>query len=343
MVELSFQQILKQVAGGAKLSREQAERAFLIIMNGGATPAQIAGFLMAIKLRGESIDEIVGGANVLRVKAMQFHAPAGTLDTCGTGGDAKGSYNISTAAAIVVAACGVKVVKHGNRSVSSKSGSSDVLAALGLKLDATIPVLERSLNEVGMCFLMAPQFHTAMRHVAPVRQELSVRTIFNLLGPLSNPAHPEFQLLGVYEKALLIPMAEALKQLGVKRAWVVYGSDGMDELTLAGITYVAALEDGVIREFTVSPEDLDFDITATDALKGGNADTNAQALREVLLGMKNAYRNAVVLNAAAALVVVGKASTLQEGAALAEDAIDSGKAYSLLQRLIDASHVREPL
>jgi anthranilate phosphoribosyltransferase len=341
MVELSFHQVLKQVASGAKLSREQAERAFLIIMNGGATPAQIAGFLMAIKMRGETVDEITGGAAVLRVKAPKFNAPTGTMDTCGTGGDAKGSYNISTASAFVLGACGVPVAKHGNRSVSSKSGSADVLTALGVKIDASIPLLERCLREVGMCFLMAPQFHPAMRHVAPVRQELGVRTIFNILGPLANPAHPELQLLGVYEKSLLAPMVEVLKQLGVKRAWVVHGSDGMDEITITGKTHVAALNNGEITTFEVSPEDAGLECHSSEALKGGDAGTNAQALREVLLGSKSAYRDAVLINTAAALIIAEKATNLREGVTMATEAIDSGKAYKLLQTLIDASHARE--
>lgn len=339
MVELTFQKFIKQVATGARLSREQAEQAFLIIMNGGATPAQIAGFLMALAMRGESVDEIVGAANVLRVKALPFSAPAGAMDTCGTGGDRKGSLNISTAVALVLAACGVKVVKHGNRSVSSRSGSSDVLAALGVKIDASVPVLEKCLNEAGICFLMAPQFHAAMRHVAPIRQELSVRTIFNLVGPLANPAKPDFQLLGVYDKALLNPMAEALKQLGVKRAWVVFGSDGMDEITLAGTTYVAALSDGSITQMEVTPADAGLEAAPSDALKGGDAETNATALREMLLGAKGAYRDAVLLNTAAALVIAGKVEKLKEGVSLAARHIDSGDAYSLLQRLASISQL----
>lgn len=338
MVELRFHQIIKQVTSGARLSREQAEHAFLIIMNGGATPAQIAAFLVALKIRGETADEIAGGANVLRVKAQNIKAPFPVMDTCGTGGDAKGSYNISTTVAFVLAACGVPVAKHGNRSVSSKSGSADVLEALGIKTDAPLATIETCLRELGICFIYAPQFHSAMRHVSLVRQELGVRTVFNLLGPLANPARPAFQLLGVYDRAWLEPMAHVLKQLKVSRAWVVHGADGMDEISLSGETYVAELKEGAVTTFTITPEDAGLTRAPGDALRGDDAGHNAQAMREVLLGGRGAYRDAVLLNAAAGLIISGKSPDLKAGATTAAEAIDSGLAYKKLQLLIDMSH-----
>ncbi|MBY0407364.1 MAG: anthranilate phosphoribosyltransferase, partial [Rickettsiales bacterium] len=245
--------ILAVLADGKALPHDMALRGFQLLLNGGATPAQMAAFLMAMRVRGESVDEISAGAAAMRAKAVKVAAPAGAIDTCGTGGDARGTYNISTATAFVLAACGVPVAKHGNRSVTSLSGSTDVLSALGVKADAGKEVAERCLKECGICFLAAPVFHPGMRHVGPVRQELGLRTVFNILGPLSNPAAPDFHLLGVFASRLAEPMARALGALGVKRAWVVYGHDGLDELSLTGGSLVAEWKDGQAHMFEVTP------------------------------------------------------------------------------------------
>jgi anthranilate phosphoribosyltransferase len=332
--------ILALLAEKKNLSRDMSTRAFQIIMNAGATPAQMAAFLMGLRIKGETVDEITGGAIAMRAKAQKFTAPAGAIDTCGTGGDARGTYNISTAVALVLAACGMKVVKHGNRSVSSRSGSADVLTMLGVNVNAETPVLEKCLNEVGLCFLMAPRFHPAMRHVAPVRQEMGMRTVFNLLGPLSNPGAPDFQLLGVYSGAWIEPMAGVLKELGTKAAWVVHGSDGTDELTITGPSRVAELRDGAIRTFEVTPEDASLARGSLEELKGGDPEHNAKALTNAISGMDSAYRRAVVLNAAAGLVIAGKAADLKAGAAQASEAIDSSKAYKTLQKLVEVSNTR---
>jgi len=337
---MNFQDTLSLLAQKKNLTQEQATRAFQILMNGGATPAQMAAFLMGLRMKGETAQEITAGAVVLRAKAPRINAPTGCMDTCGTGGDQRSTYNISTAAAFVLAACGVPVAKHGNRSVSSRSGSADVLAALGVKIDADIPVLERCLRECNIAFLHAPKFHSAMRHVAPVRQELGLRTVFNLIGPLSNPAAPDYQLVGVYSESWLEPMAQALKELGCKAAWVVHGSDGLDELTLTGATQVAALKDGAITRFEVTPEDAGLARASLEELKGGSAEENAKALQDAISGMESAYRRAVLLNAAAALVVCGKAASLADGVARAAEAIDSGAAFGILQKLISLSHER---
>jgi anthranilate phosphoribosyltransferase len=329
--------LISQAANGVNLSTEQAARAFQIIMNGGATPAQIAALLVALHMKGESIDEITGAVTAVRAKATPFHAPAGTIDTCGTGGDGKGSLNISTAVALVLAGCGLPVAKHGNRAVSSRSGSADVLEMLGVKIDAPTHVMERMLAEHNFCFLFAPLYHKAMRHVAPVRQELGMRTIFNLIGPLANPAQPTYQLLGVYSPLLVEPLAWVLKQLGVKNALVVHGAGGMDELSLSGPSMVAELKEGEVFVSEILPEDAGIQRSNEDALKGGDAGANADALRKLLMGEKSAYRDAVLLNAAAALIVAEKAQTMTEGAELAAHAIDEGHAYTTLQRVIDAS------
>lgn len=329
---------LSQIADGRNLTRDTAVRVFQIIMNGGATPAQMAAFVMGLRMKGETVDEITAGAIALRAKAPHLKAPFGAIDTCGTGGDAKGTYNISTTVAFVLAACGVPVTKHGNRSVSSKSGSADVLAMLGVNINAEIPVLEKCLAQCNICFLMAPRFHTAMRHVAPVRQELGLRTIFNLLGPLSNPAAPDHQILGVYSEAWLEPMAHALKELGIKSAWVVHGSDGLDELTLSGPSQVAELKSGEIRRFSVSPEDAGLAKASLDEIRGQSPEHNAKALQHALSGADSAYRRAVLLNAAAGLMVVGKVNNLASGVTYAAEAIDSGRAYATLQKLIDISN-----
>jgi anthranilate phosphoribosyltransferase len=330
----SLKPILARVADGHALSEAEAEAAFDILMTGEATPAQIAGLLMALRVRGETVAEITGAVRAMRARMSRVSAPEGAIDVCGTGGDAAGTLNISTAVAFVVAGAGVPVAKHGNRAVSSRSGAADVLAALGVNLDAPFPVLEQALRRVGVAFLLAPRHHAAMRHVAGPRAELGVRTIFNLLGPLSNPAGVSRQLMGVFSRAWLRPLAETLGRLGAERAWVVHGSDGLDELTVTGPSQVAAWEEGRVREFTISPEDAGLAIGSPAALKGGDAAENAAALRAVLDGIGGPYRNAVLLNAAAALVIAGRAGTLREGAEIAARAIDEGAAKAALEALV---------
>lgn len=330
--------ILGWLAEGNPLPRDMALRGFQLLMNGGATPAQMAAFLMAMRIRGESVEEIAAGAEALRMRAVQVSAPPGTIDTCGTGGDGKSSYNISTTVAFVLAACGLPVAKHGNRSVSSRSGSADVLAALGVKIDVDSAVVEACLRECSMAFIYAPRFHTAMRHIAPVRQELGLRTIFNLLGPLSNPAKPDFQLLGVYDRHLLEPMARVLSLLGTKAAWVVHGADGMDELSLSGVSYVCELRKGAIRTFEVTPEDAGLSRAVADALKGEDPEHNALALKKALSGAEGTYKQAVIYNAAAALMVAGRADNLKDAAGIAAEHINNGAAYRKIQQLVERTN-----
>jgi len=340
MTDHIMQNILALLAEGKNLPQDIAVRAFQVIMNGGATPAQMAAFLMGLRIKGETIEEITAGAVAMRVKAQHFTAPSGAIDTCGTGGDAQGTYNISTAVAFVLAACGVPVAKHGNRSVSSLSGSADVLNMLGVKVDAEASVLERCLTQCGICFLLAPRFHPAMRHVAPVRQELGIRTVFNLLGPLSNPAGPSYQLLGVYSAALVEPLAHVLKALGTQAAWVVHGSDGLDELSLSGPSVVAEMKYGAVHRFEVTPEEAGLPRAPLESIKGQGPQYNANAMIDALSGTESAYRNAVVYNAAAGLVIAGKTPDLRAGVALAKEAIDSGRAHSVLKKLIEVSNER---
>ncbi len=323
---------ISKVASGQSLSAEEAEAAFEIIMSGDASPAQIASFLTALAVRGETVEEITGAAKIMRAKALAVKAPDGAVDTCGTGGDASGTFNISTAVAIVVAACGVPVAKHGNRKASSKSGTADVLEALGVNLDVSPDVEEKALNEANIGFLFAQKHHSAMKHVAPVRAELGIRTIFNLLGPLSNPAGAKRQLLGVFSADWLEPMAETLKALGSERAWIVHGSDGLDELTVTGLSQVAELNDSSVSTFEVTPEEAGLGRYEPDDLKGGEPADNAKALSALLDGASGAYRDIVLLNAAAALIVAGKVSDLKEGAAVAATAIDDGKAKDTLAK-----------
>jgi anthranilate phosphoribosyltransferase len=326
--------ILAGVAAGRRLSEEEAELAFDIIMSGNATPSQMGGFLMALRVRGETVEEITGAARTMRAKAVPIVAPPGTIDTCGTGGDASGTYNISTATALVVAACGVPVAKHGNRAASSKSGAADVLTALGVDIECEMTLVQKALDEIGICFLMAPRHHTAMRNVAGTRVELGTRTIFNLMGPLSNPAGAKRQLLGVFSKEWVEPVAQVLARLGSEAAWVVHGSDGLDELTTTGISHVAQLKDGVVSRFDLDPADAGLKLSNPADLKGGDAATNAEAINAVLAGSHGAYRDIVVLNSAAALLVAGKSSDLREGVHQARDAIDGGGARAVLDKLI---------
>ncbi|MBT4006003.1 MAG: anthranilate phosphoribosyltransferase [Rhodospirillales bacterium] len=334
----AFKGFIAQVADGGKLTRAQSEEAFEIIMSGEATPSQMGAFLMALRVRGETIDEITGAATVMRAKALAIKAPDDAIDTCGTGGDASGTYNISTGAAMVVAAAGVPVAKHGNRALSSKSGSADVLAALGVNIDCDMALVEEAISTINVGFLMAPRHHAAMRHVGPTRVELGTRTIFNLLGPLSNPAGTKRQLIGVFQRQWTEPMATVLGQLGTERAWVVHGSDGLDEITTTGATYVSEIKDGHVTNFEITPEDAGLDRADPADLKGGDAKTNAKAITDIYSGEKNAYRDIVVLNAGAALVVANKAPDLKAGVAMASDLIDQGKAAETLAQLVAISN-----
>lgn len=329
-----MKEVIATVATGATLSEADAERAFEVIMSGAATPSQIGGFLMALRVRGETVEEITGAARTMRAKAARIEAPEGAVDTCGTGGDASGTYNVSTCAAIVVAACGVPVAKHGNRAASSRSGSADVLAALGVNLDAPHEVVEQAIREAGIGFMMAPRHHSAMRHVMPTRTELGTRTLFNLLGPLSNPANARFQVLGVFAHAWIEPLAQTLARLGTERAWVVHGSDGLDEITVTGATYVAELKSGTVSTFEVTPEDAGLSRASMEDLRGGDAAHNAEAIRRVLSGEPSAYRDIVLMNAGAALLVAGRAESLRAGVETAAAAIDSGKATATLDHMV---------
>src|SRR3954464_2272529 len=332
--------LLAKLAGGHALSEAEAEAAFETIMSGNATPSQMGALLMALRVRGETVDEITGAARIMRAKAIAIDAPAGTIDTCGTGGDGFGSFNISTASALVAAASGVPVAKHGNRALSSKSGSADVLTALGVNIEAELAVVRRCLWEIGIGFLMAPRHHSAMRHVAPTRVELGTRTIFNLLGPMSNPAGARRQLVGVFAPEWVRPMAEVLGRLGAEHAWVVHGS-GIDELTTAGTTKVAEFKSGKVVEFEVAPEDAGVKPAKVEDLKGGEPAHNAALMRDLLGGARGPLRDIVLLNSAAALVVAGKAETLRDGAEIAAHAIDSGGARLVLDRLVAATNGRD--
>ncbi len=332
-----FKIILAQAADGRALSREQARTVFDLMMQGDATPSQIGGLLMALRVRGETVDEIAAGAEAMRARMVPVAAPAGAIDTCGTGGDGAGTVNISTTAALVVAACGVKVAKHGNRSLSSKSGSAEVLTALGVDIELDPEVIARCIDQAGIGFMMAPRHHGAMRHVAGPRMELGTRTIFNLLGPLCNPAGVRRQLLGVFDPRWLEPMARVLAALGSEKAWVVHGTGGLDELSPEGATEVAELADGRVRRFLVTPADAGLEAHPTAALTGGEPAENALLLRRVLDGAEGAYRDAVLLSAAAALVVADAVPDLAAGAELAARRIDDGSARAVLDRLIQAS------
>src|SRR5712672_563048 len=326
MVEIKG--LIGQVASGATLSREMAYEAFDSMMSGEVTPAQIGALLMGLRVRGETVDEITGAVTAMRAKMLTVAAPDDAIDVVGTGGDASGSYNISTCAAFIVAGAGVPVAKHGNRALSSRSGAADVLGALGVKIELTPDGVGRCIREAGIGFMFAPSHHPAMKNVGPTRVELGTRTIFNLLGPLSNPAGVKRQMVGVFSRQWIEPLAHVLKNLGSESVWVVHGSDGLDEITTAGPTHVAALENGTVRTFEISPEEIGLPRVKPEALRGGDAGTNAQALAEVLKGKKGAFRDVAVLNAAAGLVVAGRAKELKQAVALAQQAIDSGAAHA---------------
>ncbi|MBT5047166.1 MAG: anthranilate phosphoribosyltransferase [Rhodospirillaceae bacterium] len=329
----NIKNLIAIVAEGKSLSEPEAEQAFDIIMSGDATPAQIGAFLMALRVRGETVDEITAAARIMRSKATTISAPDNAMDVVGTGGDGSGTLNISTGAAIVVAGCGIPIAKHGNRALSSQAGAADVLTALGVNIDCDMALIERSIREAGIGFMMAPRHHSATRHVAGPRVELATRTVFNILGPLSNPAGVNRLLVGVFSGQWVEPMAHVLGNLGAEKAWVVHGSDGLDELTTTGPSSVAALENGKVTTFEVTPEDAGLPRAKPEDLLGGDGAHNAAAMRDMLSGTPGAYRDIVVFTAAGALIVADKASDLKEGAAIASEAIDSGKALRALETM----------
>lgn len=323
------------IAVDRPLTRAEAEVAFGILFAGDATPAQVGGFLMTLRTRGEVVDEYAAAAAVMRARCVAVNAPAGAMDIVGTGGDGKGTLNISTATAFVVAGAGVPVAKHGNRNLSSKSGAADALGALGINVMVGASEVERAIQEVGIGFMMAPMHHPAMRHVGPVRAELGTRTIFNILGPLTNPAGVKRQLTGAFSADLLRPMAEVLMTLGSEKAWLVHGGDGTDELSIAAPSQVVALAEGRLSEFTIHPEDAGLPVYPFEDLLGGDPAENAKALEAVLAGSGGAaYRDAVLLNSAAALLVAGRVSDLKTGVEVARDAIGSGAAADKLRALV---------
>ena len=328
---------LKPLIGAAAerpLTRAEAETAFTLLFEGEATPSQIGGFLMALRTRGETVEEYTAAASVMRAKCHAVRAPEGAMDIVGTGGDGKGTLNISTATAFVAAGAGLTIAKHGNRNLSSKSGAADALSQMGVNVMVGPAVVEKALAECGIAFMMAPMHHPAMAHVGPSRTELGTRTIFNILGPLTNPAGVKRQLTGAFAREMIRPMAETLGALGAERAWLVHGSDGTDEMTITGITWVAALEeDGSVREVELHPEDFGLPVHPFEQIIGGTPEENAMAFRALLDGTHSAYRDAVLLNAAAALVVGGAAADLREGVDMARTSIDSGAAKQKIASL----------
>lgn len=337
MTAPALKRIIQKVSTGASLGDDEIETALDIMSSGGATPVQMGAFLMALRVRGETVEEITGAARLLRARMLTVNAPAGAVDIVGTGGDQHGTYNVSTCAAIVAAGAGAKVAKHGNRSVSSLSGASDVLTALGVKVDVGPNVVARAISQAGVGFMWAPMHHPAMKQWAPVRAELGIRTIFNLLGPLCNPAGVRHQVLGVFDKKWVEPLAHVMKNLGSEHVWVVHGSDGMDELTTTGASTVAELKDGDIAVFEVTPEDAGIARASLADLKGGDAAANAAAIRVLLQGEPGPFRDIVMLNAAAALIVAGKAASLADGVERAARSIDNGSAMAALDKLIAAT------
>ncbi len=325
------------VAAGRPLSFEEAREAFDIIMSGDATPGQIGGFLMALRVRGETVGEISGAVATMRDKMLRVSAPANAIDIVGTGGDGLHSFNISTASAFVIAASGVPVAKHGNRGLSSLTGTADVLTKLGVNIELAPDAITRCVEQAGIGFMFAPSHHPAMKHVGPVRVELGTRTIFNLVGPLTNPAGVGRQLVGVFAPEWVVPVAEALKALGSTHVWVVHG-DGYDEITTTGETQIAELKGGEVRSFTLTPEAAGLGRHSKDDLRGGDSETNAAALRNVLSGGAGAYRDTVLMNAGAGLVVAGAVAELADGIAKAREAIDSGRAMQVLDRLVEVSN-----
>ena len=331
--------LMAKVADGEALTIEQSAQAFDVMMSGEATPSQIGGFLMALRVRGETVDEIAGAVTTMRSKMLRVEAPMDAMDIVGTGGDNSGTYNISTCTAFVVAGAGVPVAKHGNRALSSKSGAADVLMALGVNIELMPEQISKCINEAGLGFMFAPAHHAAMKHVGPSRVELGTRTIFNILGPLSNPANTKRQLIGVFAKQWVEPVAQVMRNLGAECVWVVHGSDGLDEITTTGPTFAAELKDGNIRTFEISPTDVGIAVASAESLKGGEAQENAAAIRKVLAGDPGAFRDIVLMNAGASLVVAGKVADLKSGVDFAAKAIDSGDALRSLDKLIKISNI----
>ena len=329
-----FKSLIAHVAQGHALTLAASRQAFDIMMSGNATPAQMGGLLMALRVRGETVEELTGAVMTMREKMLRVAAPPDAFDIVGTGGDGAGTLNISTAAAIVAAAAGLRIAKHGNRAVSSKTGSADVLAALGVNVDCDPHLVREAAWQVGLCFMMAPRHHGAMRNVGPTRVELGTRTLFNLLGPLSNPAGVKRQLIGVFARHWLRPMAETLGKLGSERVWLVHGADGTDELTITGPSHVVELDRGSIREFSLSPADAGLEAAPPEALKGAAPAENAAALTALLAGARGAFRDVVLLNVAAALRIAERADDLRQGVAVAAEAIDSGRARAKLAALV---------
>ena len=330
--------LIAKAAAGTPLTRAEAREAFNVMMSGEATPSQIGGFLMALRVRGETVDEITGAVEIMREKMLPVEAPADVIDIVGTGGDASGSYNISTCAAFVAAGAGLKVAKHGNRALSSRSGAADVLMALGVKIDIPPEVISACINGAGVGFMFAPSHHASMKHVGPSRVELGTRTIFNLLGPLSNPAGAKRQVTGVFSKHWVEPLARVLQNLGSEACWICHGEGGMDEIVPTGTSWISELKDGKITSFEVTPEAAGLKRSSIEDLKGGDAAQNADALRHVLAGKPSAFRDAAVMTAAAALIVAGKETNLAQGVAAAQEAIDSGRAEQALAVLVEVSN-----
>lgn len=330
--------LIAKVAAGTPLTRAEAREAFDVMMSGDATPSQIGGFLMALRVRGETVDEITGAVEIMREKMLPVEAPADAIDIVGTGGDASGSYNISTCAAFVAAGAGLKVAKHGNRALSSRSGAADVLMALGVKIDVGPEKISECIGEAGLGFMFAPAHHSSMKFVGPSRVELGTRTIFNLLGPLSNPARAKRQVTGVFSRQWVEPLAQVLQNLGCEACWICHGEGGMDEIVPTGTTWISELKDGKITSFTLTPEEAGLERSSFEGLKGGDAEHNAEALRHVLAGKPSAFRDAAVMTAAAALVVAGTEAGLKQAVTAAQKAIDSGAAEAALTKLIKVSN-----
>ena len=327
-----FGAFLKRAAAGERLAAAESASAFAAMMGGGVSEMRMAAFLTALSVRGPSVAEIAGAARAMRAAMTHVEAPRNAIDVCGTGGDGAGTLNVSTATAFVVAACGVPVAKHGNRAMSSRTGAADVLETLGVPINLNAEAARKSLVHPGFAFLFAPSYHPAMKNVAPVRRDLGFRTVFNLLGPICNPAGVKRQLIGIYAREWLEPVAQVLADLGTEKAWIVHGSDGLDEMSTTGPTRVAMLDDGRVTVRDIVPEDAGIPRTTLAALKGGTAEDNARAIRELLGGAKGAFRDIVLLNAAAALVVAGGASDLKDGVARAAEAIDTGRAAGALEQ-----------